>query len=424
VDVNEYIDNKLVHSIHTSGRKSYRGCRRRWDWIYNHYFYPTVSAKPLEFGIAFHKAMEAGYDPKLPKLDYRLRLSLAKVAFKKKVQEQLDAFKANPAVTLTPEEADSDYKERIKLGLGMLNYFFTEVAPEIDHGYNIYATEIAFEVPITDTLGNQLWCKCTDCWRRYVAWVKAFRPDWEQDLKPTMQEQADWDYDPIRKWDGLPVTYGGRIDLLVQDEDGGIWIVDWKTAAQLTREENEGFLELDDQITSYVWALWLLGLDVKGFIYVEIKKGYPQEPEPLTRRYKGRLYSASKSNDYDADLYETTVMQNDPIAYQDGLYDEFIEFLKTEGNTRFVFCHRQDRNHQELEEAGRNIWMEAVEMTSSSTFLYPNAGKFNCGTCAFQGPCKAKNRGEDVEYLLLSTFEKRKRHYYEDAELSTDKRRD
>jgi hypothetical protein len=423
MQLNEYIDNKLVHSIHTSGRKSYRGCRRRWNWIYNDYYYPNVSAKPLEFGVAFHKAMESGYDPKLPKQDFALRLAAAKVAFKKVVEEQLKKFKANPNNTLSPEEADADYKERIKLGLGMLNYFFTEVSPKVDQGFTVYATEVAFEVPIAGPNGEQLWCTCNDCWRRYSNYHKA---------NPTV---ARWPEGPIgvkivdeeahrAMWQGLPVTYGGRIDLLVQDEDGGIWIVDWKTAAQITKEENAEFLSLDDQITSYVWALWLLGLDVKGFIYVEIKKGYPQEPEPLTRRYKGRLFSTNKMMDFEAELYEKTVKENDPDAYLNGLYDEFIEYLRTEGTGRFTFWHQQHRNHEELAEAGRNIFFEAEEMTDPKTRIYPNAGKFNCGTCAFIIPCQAKNRGEDVDYMLLSMFDKRTRHYYEEAEPSTDKRRD
>lgn len=33
-----YTDNmiarKLVHEVHTSERRSFRGCRRRWDWIF------------------------------------------------------------------------------------------------------------------------------------------------------------------------------------------------------------------------------------------------------------------------------------------------------------------------------------------------------------------------------------------------------
>jgi hypothetical protein len=421
MQLSEYIDNKLVHSIHTSGRKSYRGCRRRWDWIYNQYFYPNVSAKPLEFGVAFHKAMEAGYDPKLPKMDFALRLAAAKVAFKKVVEEQLKKFKDNPNNTLSPEEADADYKERIKLGLGMLNYFFTEVSPKVDSGFTVYASEIAFEVPIVSPEGEQLWCKCDDCWRRFRNWSRQNWPEWEADFARLNEDEDDYRQSG---WVGLPVTYGGRIDLLVQDEDGGIWIVDWKTAAQITKEENAEFLSLDDQITSYVWALWLLGLDVRGFIYVEIKKGYPQEPEPLTRRYKGRLFSTNKQQDFEADLYETTVKENDPQAYHDGLYDEFLEYLRAEGATKFTFWHQQHRNHEELEEAGRNIFYEAEEMTDPKTRIYPNAGKFNCGTCAFIIPCQAKNRGEDVEYMLLSMFDKRKRHYYEDAEPSTDKRRD
>jgi hypothetical protein len=54
---------ELCHEIHTSERKSFRACRRRWDWLFRGHYYPVETAKPLEFGIAYHKAMEVWYNP-------------------------------------------------------------------------------------------------------------------------------------------------------------------------------------------------------------------------------------------------------------------------------------------------------------------------------------------------------------------------
>lgn len=417
--VNDYIEANLTHSVHTSERKSFRGCRRRWSWIFRDFYYPTITAKPLEFGVAFHKAMEELYNPELWANNRHVAYQLARVAFKGKTHEQKEAY-LDANGTMDPE-VEQDYKERVSLGLGMLDYYYKTVMPKYDIGFKPIAVEKKFEVPIVNPdTGEQLWCKCKVCWHRYAAWTREL--PLQDNGKPhpwTVKDEAS----ARAIWMGLPVTYGGRIDALMEDENGDYWIFDWKTAARLsTGEENntqDDYLLLEDQITSYVWALSLvLQIRVKGFVYVEIKKAVPGEPEPLTRRYKGRLYSTNKQMDYDWELYQQTVAENDSYAYENGEYDEFIEHLK---QLKFHLRHQVHRSREELLEASKNIWLEACDMTDPNLRIYPSAGRFSCGSCAFSEPCLGTNRGEDVEYYLESMYDKRKRHYWEDAEQSTDK---
>jgi len=88
------------------------------------------------------------------------------------------------------------------------------------------------------------------------------------------------------------------------------------------------------------------------------------------------------------------------------------------------------RNTAECYEAGKNIWMEAKEMTNPDLLIYPNAGRFHCkgfgagSGCAFWEPCLAMNRGEDHQYALDTMFQKLDRHYWEEAKPSTEKRMD
>lgn len=420
--VNDYIEKKLVHSIHTTGRRSFRGCRRRWSWIFNDYYYPVITAKPLEFGVAFHEAMEKLYEPSTwNERNDGVPLAEAIVAFKTKVQKQKEAFKKIQG-ELEPE-AEKDYNDRVKLGIGMLQYYAHNVIPTHDNEFVPVRVEISFEVPITSPQGEQLWCKCNDCWMRYVRYMtsKAGAEEPLADLLDGMSDSGTYLEKVIRpEWKGLPVTYGGRIDMLAQDQYGRYWIFDWKTAAQLTKEENDGYLLTEDQITSYCWALWVLGINVAGFVYAEIKKAVPSEPEPLTRRYKGRLYSTNKQEAYDAALYRKTVEENDTEAYLDGCYDEFLEYLENAGATLFHKRHQVHRNEDELRTAHEEIWLEAQDMINNPR-IYKQPSRFSCSTCAFQDPCVAKSRGEDVEYMLTSMFDKRERHYYETAEPTTEK---
>lgn len=389
----EYIDAGLVHSIHTSERRSFRSCRRRWDWTSRQMYYPRVTPEPLEFGVAFHKAMEVFYEPSTWDRDLVVRQALALVAFKKVCDEQLKEF---TRLNGEPEiDKIENYRERIKLGLNMIRNYTENISPVTDIGFRPIEVEVAFEVPILSPEGEPLWCKCDRCWQK------------------TKNDDRD-------TWQGLPVTYGGRLDMLAEHiETGRLYIYDWKTTSRILDEDAEAsFLSLDDQIASYVWALRYLGMPVVGFVYVEIKKSYPSAPEELTRLYKGRRFSCNKQHLTTADIFRKHVAEHDPISYADGLYDKHIEWLKVEG-TKFHQRHQVHKNDHEVDEVGYNIWLEAQDITGNPR-VYPQPGRFSCTTCLFRQPCIGKNQGEDYVYTLDSLFEKRTKHYYEDKEPSTE----
>src|SRR5690348_5344256 len=92
--VDDYIELGLTHQLHTSERMSRRGCRRRWDWVFHGMYYPTITAKPLEFGVAYHKAMETLYDPDNRPAGggYETAYQLARQVFKQTCQDQQKKF--------------------------------------------------------------------------------------------------------------------------------------------------------------------------------------------------------------------------------------------------------------------------------------------------------------------------------------------
>jgi hypothetical protein len=399
--VQDYIDAKLCHSIHTSGSKSFRGCRRRWNWLYNEFWYPKTTAKPLEFGVAYHVGMETLYDPKLWDKPESVALALAQKAFYDTCQTQyknyLESFGED-------EEVRKDYLERVELGQAMLKYHTVNVRrQDIVGGYKPLYVEVNFEVPL-GVDGEQLWCKCKTCWTRYANYAEA-NGGWTGMMG-------------FVAWRGLPVTYGGRIDVVMEGPDGRVWVLDWKTAARLS-EDTATFLLVDDQITRYLAALRACGYRVAGFIYHEQKKAIPVEPEPMTRRYKGMLFSTNKQNDVELESFMRTVMENDPEAYAAGLYNTYLDYLR-DNPVRFYGRHVIPRNDEELSQAWQNVLLEAQDMIDPGLRIYPNAGRFNCQTCAFLQPCLGKNNGEDYEYTLKTLFDKRKYHYWEDTKASTD----
>jgi hypothetical protein len=440
--VNDYITAGLTHSIHTSERKSFRGCRRRWDWISRQFYYPRVTARPLEFGVAYHAAMEAYYQSYLGLFvnpDPAASLAVALATFKRVVKQQREKYiHLNGGID---EVMDLDYRDRVEQGTGMLKHYFRNVAQVADKGFKPIKVEIKFEVPIDHPeTGEILWCKCDWCWRRFRASEQGAKlhDDWQVEFSTKLIASGVDQTTAIKMcaepgrykdhWKGLPVTYGGRIDILFEDELGRLWIGDWKTAMRLSGlETNDEYLEMDDQITAYIWALRKIGLDVVGFIYAEIKKAVPEEPEPLKVTRLGRRFSVSKNINTTYDLYKKTVEENDPGAYASGLYDDFLEYLRDNAPV-FHLRHIVNRNDEQCRNASLNIWKEAKEMTNPDLLIYPNPGRFHCkgqstfSGCAFFEPCLGKERGEDVLYSLETMFDKLDRHYWEDAEPTTDKR--
>lgn len=411
--VNMLISKNLVHSIHTSERRSFRGCRRRWNWIFNDRYYPTVTPKPLEFGVAFHKGMEVLYDP-MTWNDKETAAALAQAAFIKTTKEQYQSYLKLNKGNIDPE-MKADYDERVLLGISMLKYYTKYVIPVQDNNFKPVKVEIEFEVPIKDPGGQYVWCKCLRCWNKWKVYVD------QHNLTVAEEQKIAHAGGFTDDWHGLPVTYGGRIDALMEDELGRYWVFDWKTAARMSGVEPgspDDYMLLDDQITSYCWALDQLGIAVAGFVYAEIKKAKAEEPEPNKTQRLGRWYSVNKQQNTTYEMYLDTVKTGDPTAYAQGLYDEFLQYLKDSGN-RFHLRHQIHRNSIELKNAGLNIWLEARDITDPQLRIYPSAGRFSCNGCAFREPCLGMNRGEDYLYTLNTMFEKRERAYYE-KEASTD----
>lgn len=398
-----YIDNHLTHQIHTSERKAFRACRRRWDWVYNEMYTPQVNSEPLEFGIAFHRAMEIFYEPRTWLSSLEVRTDLALVAFKMECDKQLKHYMrlhSDPDV-----EVLNSYKNRLELGLNMIRHYCEKMSPIYDHGWTPVRVEVGFEVPINDSdTQKQLWCKCDRCWSKYKKYKDI---DEATDLWKSLE------------WKGLPVTYGGRLDALFQDKHGRYWIADWKTTSRLLDEDAESsFLQLDDQVASYLWALSQYGINCAGFVYVEIKKAFPKPPERLARVTKGRSFSTNKQNLTTYAIFLKTIQKEDNAAWQMGLYDEYLAWLRNEG-AKFTQRHQIHKNVAEINNAGAVIALEAMDMINDPR-IYPQPGRFSCNWCLFKQPCLGVNMNEDYQYTLDTMFTKKTKLYWEEKEASTD----
>lgn len=416
MEIQDYIALGLVHEIHTSERRSFRACRRRWDWLFRQSYYPKVTAKPLEFGVAYHKAMETYYNPVTWDWDREVIGKQAILDFIAVCEEQKAKALNDSGRTLLDPEVEEDYAERVELGKGMLDYYFREVAPVQDVGWKPVKVEIAFMVPIPnpETGEECIICKCTQCFEK---WLK--HNNVTDGHSPLLtRESADyWNEDIWNlEFEGLPVVYAGRLDMLAEDIHGQYWIFDWKTARSIATDYE--FLYLDDQVGSYPWALRQLGIPVRGFVYHEQRKGFPEPPQRNKVNRLGCWFSVNKNQDTDYDTFLRTVSEEDTAAYEAGNYDAFLGFLKAEGIVYFD-RHQIMKTEEELDEIERNIGFEALDMIDPGLRIYPSAGRFGCSFCAFRQPCMEANNRGDVLFTLETLFERRE-HYYVRQRASTE----
>lgn len=391
----------MPHEVHTSERRSFRGCRRRWDLAYRQGFVPEEKPRALEFGIAFHIGMEHFYAPETwDTTTPEEKAHKAVTAFVEECEKQKQSYLKTMKIRELPEDVEADYEDRIRIGTGMFAYYGTHIHPKYDDWFKPVKVEVPFSVPIQDPdapPGVRSDLRCTD--------------------SPNCGQSHSNDIsDPDSR-----VVFAGRIDLLVEDlKYGGYYIWDHKTAAVLAA--NDDFLQLDDQIASYCWALLTeLGIDVRGFIYQEIRKDYPRPPKELKRMFGGRMFSTAQTQSTIAEVFVPYVEHHDPIAYENGSYDEYIDYLNSSGAPKFHqrFVLRKDST--ELDQVGKNISLESADMTTKGLRIYPSVGKFTCSSCAYRQPCIGMFRGEDVSFLLETTYNQTNRRYWMDQPRSSDK---
>lgn len=383
-----YIELGLIHSVHTSERKARRGCPRRWNWVYNEGYHPPTSHRNLEFGIAWHIAMETWYDPDAWHKDRDHQRQLAVSAMTDEIDKQLKMYMThNDSIE---DQVIQDYDERMQLGIQMMNYYAQKVSPTLDVGLTPLAVEIPFEVE----LGFN--CKCKRCMK---LWIESpfYIPDFGARAWSSVGEY-------FKAWPGLPVTFGGRIDAIFQDDEGRLLVFDWKSAQRLMDDIDEAaFLQLDDQVAGYPAALHKLGRPVDGFIYHEQRKAVPQVPAPLKRPYKGRLFSTDKNAPVEYTSFVETISKDDLNAYAAGLYDEYIQYLRSPMAPKFFQRHTIYKSPTQIENFWNDLVTEARDMINNP-LDYPTPSRFSCNSCAFRVPCEGKNRGEDYRYTLDTMY--------------------
>lgn len=367
-------DGQLIIPIHTSDRLSFKRCRRRWDVMSDlrQGLKPADQPRPLSFGTAIHKAMEVFYDPKTWQFtqDPQARILLvanALAAFKDEMNKTKARYLRLTGREALDEEDAEKFAEDMDLGVGMLKHYFDYVQRKGYDRFEPVAVEVDFEVDI-------------------------FTPE-------EIAEEFPW------LPQGTRIVYRGRIDQLIKDPWGEYWIWDHKTTSRM--RDTMGFLELDEQLGSYNWALEkMLGIRIAGNIYAEIYKGYPQPLQENKVVRQGRRFSVNKNQ---TTSYEIAKSQLEEAGEDLDLYEDFLNYLKVDGIT-YIRRTEVRRNDHELAEIGERIRNEVRDMLDPKLRIYPNPSPFSCDSCPVRQVCVAINDGSDHQWILNTYFTQERRN--------------
>jgi hypothetical protein len=360
--------------IHNSDIQGFKGCRERWNWLSDlrQGWKPEETPTPFYFGSAFHKGEEVYYDPKTWELVLADGLKREAVIMNavQAFRDHMNETKKRYLRVTKREVLDDDWREKFEehmdLGQGMMYHYFEWVYKrDLDAGLTPLGVEYDFVVPVYDTYKEQL------------------------------------EYCPNSF--GIILVFRGRLDMLVQDADGRIWILDHKTTARMP--DNLRFLEMDEQMGSYIMGYSLMtGTRIAGAIYNEILKGYPVPPAQNKVQRLGRWFSVAQNAYTSHDIYLKTITEaGEPIE----LYEDHLEWLKNYGT---VYVRRTPiyRNTQELMNIRLRIKNETADMINDPR-IYPHPGRWSCDNCPTAAPCLAKMEGQDYEWILQQNFVKETR---------------
>jgi hypothetical protein len=120
---------------------------------------------------------------------------------------------------------------------------------------------------------------------------------------------------------------------------------------------------------------------------------------------QGRLYSVNKAQLTDVETARKVFRAHDARAYQHGLYNDYLEWLKTHG-PQFSRQFTIFKTPEYLDNTGRKIALQTSELINSGPQIYPNPNTMNCQNCSFQLPCLTVQGDGDPQEELEASFVK------------------
>lgn len=346
----------MTIAIRNGDITTFKKCRQEWNFSSLHRQNLRLNRQPTYFGFgtAIHKGAEVWYNPTGPYDD-----AAGIEAFFKEWQKYIgDCY--------NPEE----WADMRDMGFEMMRGYYDFA--KLNDDFKPIRNEVEFEVPIIVPKG----------------------------LGRSLPVGFSCNGDRHLFYKGEAVVYQGRIDFIGEDEFGLIF-GDHKTASRFT---DLSFLEMDEQLARYGYAMWILGLTVYKIYYNQFLKAVPSDPKVLTRVLKsGKVttkLSVDKTQPTTAKRYELAVAR---LGLNMADYRDHIEYLR---NNPIEFFRRTPirKTPKEYQVIGERLFNEAVDMLNDPR-IYPTPNtNWGCDKCLYREPCLALNEGNSPNFILKTKY--------------------
>jgi hypothetical protein len=201
----------------------------------------------------------------------------------------------------------------------------------------------------------------------------------------------EWKIDYVHPTLGL-VHLGGRIDLIMRDENGLIWVWDHKSTTSIP--DRGAFHAMDPQLTLYPWAYeQITGESVAGVLYNYAVSKPPTIP---TMTQKGEVSKVAITTDWRTARDFLIANGKDPDNYSGWLNElraknELFERMTLPRSSRVT----------------KQILDEAVQVAIAIESGLPptrNIGRMTCDGCRYQKLCRAELFGLDTSRMRRQEY--------------------
>ena len=231
---------------------------------------------------------------------------------------------------------------------------------------------------------------------------KVFKTYWYNG-EPQIEVRVILHLPELTKLIGKPVYYSMVFDRVVEDEEGRLWILDYKT----TKSFDVSKLETDPQISTYSWGGELYyKRPIEGMIYLQFKKTLVEDPRIL----KNGDISSDKSQNTNyyryLELLKMTYgnVNSAPEKQRDCLDNLLME--ESDLGDKYIRYDMVRRNDYQRKHEYDLIKQEILDMADSNLRIYPNPTKDCKSDCNFRTACIAMDDGSDYKFILENNFQK------------------
>lgn len=191
-------------------------------------------------------------------------------------------------------------------------------------------------------------------------------------------------------------TFKARFDLVVKDRStGAIYVVDHKT----TKQFRDTPLDMDEQVTSYLWLARRVYGNVKGVIFNRIKKIMPVQDIPMLQNGKPSKNISKLTHVSPATYREVLVSQGlENDADYKTVLDKKSEALAHPFFRRDILT-RNDNEIATFVKLTREVIEQMRAIKSHPEKIYPSPGLL-CSWCDYATLCHMMNEGKDVNEIL------------------------